>query len=121
MTAEPVHHLRATRRVHNLQAARTANSDARLVKQSGNYPIAGLEKGAGTCHQLAIKTAHRYPCLQLQATPRDLACKTRGQDGFAALLSCRALSSPTTCRFIPALFGLPTSTKPLARRTLPRG
>src|SRR5438552_14280084 len=43
----------------------------------------------------------------LQATPRDLACKTRGQDGFAALLSCRALSSPTTCRFIPALSGLP--------------
>src|SRR5262249_23003407 len=26
-----------------------------------------------------------------------------GQDGFAVLLSCRALSSPTTCRFIPAL------------------
>ena len=30
------------------------------------------------------------------------SCKTRGQDGFAVLLSCRALSSPTTCRFIPA-------------------
>src|SRR5712692_4787078 len=40
--------------------------------------------------------------------PRDIACKTRGQDGFAALLSRRALSSPTTCRFIPALSGLPT-------------
>jgi hypothetical protein len=25
------------------------------------------------------------------------------------LLSCRALSSPTTCRFIPALSGLPTN------------
>jgi hypothetical protein len=35
--------------------------------------------------------------------PRDIACKTRGQDGFAAFLSCWALSSPTTCRFIPAL------------------
>src|SRR5215472_8916573 len=43
------------------------------------------------------------PLSTLRATPRDLACKTRGQDGFAALLSCRALSSPTTCRFIPAL------------------
>src|SRR6266446_2427618 len=32
------------------------------------------------------------------ASPRDLACKTRGQDGVAVLLSCRALSSPTTCR-----------------------
>ena len=31
------------------------------------------------------------------------------QDGFAALLSCRALSSPTTCRFIPALSGLPVT------------
>src|SRR6266705_628799 len=40
--------------------------------------------------------------------PHDIACKTRGQDGFAALLSRRALSSPTTCRFIPALSVLPT-------------
>jgi len=29
-------------------------------------------------------------------------CKTRGQDGFADLLSCRALASPTTYRLIPA-------------------
>src|SRR5438309_8610132 len=42
------------------------------------------------------------PLSTLQAAPRGGACKTRGQDGFAALLSCRALSSPTTCRFIPA-------------------
>src|SRR6266581_2841497 len=41
--------------------------------------------------------------------PRDIACKTRGQDGFAVFLSCRALSSPTTCRFIPALSGLPVT------------
>ncbi|MFN0164889.1 MAG: hypothetical protein ACKV22_00540, partial [Bryobacteraceae bacterium] len=34
--------------------------------------------------------------------PRDDRRKTRGQDG-SLLLSCRALSSPTTCRFIPAL------------------
>ncbi|MDQ1406662.1 MAG: hypothetical protein QOG55_2291, partial [Acidobacteriaceae bacterium] len=29
------------------------------------------------------------------------------------LLSCRALSSPTTCRFIPALSGLPTNQEPV--------
>ena len=27
------------------------------------------------------------PLSTLQAIPRDIACKTRGQDGFAALLS----------------------------------
>jgi hypothetical protein len=37
------------------------------------------------------------------------ARKTRGQDGFATLLSCRALSSPTTCRFSPALSEWPTN------------
>src|SRR5262249_39275102 len=36
-------------------------------------------------------------------------CKTRGQDGFAVLLSCRALSCPTTCRFIPAHSDKPTT------------
>ena len=40
--------------------------------------------------------------------PRDGPCKIRGQDGFAVLLSCRALSSPTTCRFIPAHSESPT-------------
>src|SRR5436189_62000 len=49
------------------------------------------------------------PLSTLQARPRDLACKTRGQDGFAAPFSCRALSSPTTCRFIPAHSGWPTN------------
>src|ERR1700687_4047933 len=43
------------------------------------------------------------PLSTLRPTPRDAARKTRGQDGFAVLLSCRALSSPTTCRFIPTL------------------
>src|SRR5262245_43596034 len=42
------------------------------------------------------------PLSTLQAAPRDAASKTRGQDGFATLLSCRALTSPTTCRFSPA-------------------
>src|SRR5258707_11334798 len=48
------------------------------------------------------------PLSTLQVTPHDAARKTRGQDGFAVLLSCRALSSPTTCRFIPAHSELPT-------------
>src|SRR5262245_43817641 len=43
------------------------------------------------------------PLSTLPAPPHDVTRKTRGQDGFAVLLSCRALSSPTTCRFIPAL------------------
>ncbi len=38
------------------------------------------------------------PVSTLQARPHDLARKTRDQDRFAAVLSCRALSSPTTCR-----------------------
>ncbi len=38
----------------------------------------------------------------LQLPPRDDPRKTRGQNGFAVLLSCRALSSHTTCRFSPA-------------------
>jgi hypothetical protein len=35
--------------------------------------------------------------------------RIRCQDGFAAFLSCRALSSPTTCRFFPALSELPVT------------
>ena len=42
------------------------------------------------------------PLFTLRPSPRDAPRKTRGQDG-SLLLSCRALSSPTTCRFIPAL------------------
>src|SRR6516162_6595725 len=49
------------------------------------------------------------PLSTLQASPRDDACKTRGQDGIRYFLSCRALASPTTCRFIPALSGLPAT------------
>ena len=41
------------------------------------------------------------PLSMLRLPPRDDRRKTRGQDG-SLLLSCRALSSPTTCRFIPA-------------------
>src|SRR5215468_7324330 len=47
------------------------------------------------------------PLSMLRTPSHDVARKTRGQDGFATLLSCRALSSPTTCRFIPALDVIP--------------
>src|SRR5499425_2172618 len=51
--------------------------------------------------------AHRYLCLRfkrlLTASPARLEARMD-----SLLLSCRALSSPTTCRFIPALSGLPT-------------
>src|ERR1700682_1693697 len=42
------------------------------------------------------------PLSMLPPPPRDGHGKTRGQDG-SLFLSCRALSSPATCRFIPAL------------------
>src|SRR3954447_18637034 len=42
------------------------------------------------------------PLSTLRLTPRGVNRKTQGQDGVRSLLSCRALSSPTTYRFIPA-------------------
>ena len=42
------------------------------------------------------------PLSTLRLSPRDERRKTRGQDG-SLLLSCRTLSFPTACRFIPAL------------------
>jgi hypothetical protein len=37
------------------------------------------------------------PLFTLHVPSRDSPRKTRGQDGFAVLLSCRALSSPASC------------------------
>src|SRR5262245_66346743 len=54
----------------------------------------------------------RIPLSTLRAPPHDATRKTRGQDAFAVLLSCRAFSSPTTCRFIPALDVIPPNRKP---------
>src|SRR4051794_18263109 len=42
------------------------------------------------------------PLSTLRLTPRGVNRKTQGQDGVRSLLSCGALSSPTTCRFSPA-------------------
>ena len=44
------------------------------------------------------------PLSTLQETPRDVPCKTRGQDGFATSFPV-GTCTPTTCRFIPALSG----------------
>jgi hypothetical protein len=46
--------------------------------------------------------AHHCLCLRFGCPLTEDHRKTRGQDG-SLFLSCRALSSPTTCRFIPAL------------------
>jgi hypothetical protein len=61
------------------------------------------------CHGLFEAQSPRplIPLSTLRLPPHDGDRKTQGQDGFAVLLSCRALSSPTTCRFIPAHSGLP--------------
>jgi hypothetical protein len=82
----------------------------RTAPSTRDNVVAGLpsssRNGAGVLfHRLfeAPSPGPPIPLSTLQATPRHAACKTRGQDGFAALLSRRALSSPTTCRFIPAL------------------
>ena len=63
------------------------------------------------CHGLFEAQSPRplIPLSTLQPPPCDDDCKTRGQDGFAVLLSCRALSSPTTCRFSPAHSVLPVT------------
>ena len=77
--------------------------------------------GVGILYQRLFEAQQPRPLIPLstlQATPRDAACKTPGQDGFATLLSCRALSSPTTRRFIPTLSEYAVRTKPLARQTL---
>src|ERR1700680_410987 len=42
------------------------------------------------------------PLSTLRLKPRGVNRKTQGQDGVRSLLSCKALSSSTTCRFIPA-------------------
>src|SRR3954451_21115968 len=55
------------------------------------------------------------PLSTLRLTPRGVNRKTQGQDGVRSLLSCRALSSPTTCRLIPAH---PQSVFEVATRTL---
>ena len=50
----------------------------------------------------------RMPLSTLQSEPHDSNCKTQGQDGLL-FLSCRTLSFPATCGFIPALCLPPNS------------
>jgi hypothetical protein len=53
----------------------------------------------------------RFPLSTLHVQPRDCTRMTRGRDG-SLRLSRRALSSPTLCRFIPALTTSPSRTCP---------
>src|SRR5947208_4050340 len=71
------------------------------------------------CHGLFEAQSPRplIPLSTLRPPPRDDDCKTRGQDGFAVPLSCRALSSPTTCRFSPAHSELPVTRAQLGKLT----
>ena len=60
--------------------------------------------------ELVLRSSIPGPPMPLSTRrppPHDDARKTQGQDG-SLLLSCRTLSFPTTCRFIPA-HGQPTS------------
>ena len=49
----------------------------------------------------ALSPSPSFPLFTLRSLPHDNQRKTRGQNG-SLFLSCRALSSPTICRFIPA-------------------
>jgi len=63
-----------------------------------------LQDGVGVLNHAFFEAQSPRPLMPLSTlrpAPRDAARKTRGQDGFAVLLSRRALSSPTTCRFYP--------------------
>src|ERR1019366_749843 len=52
------------------------------------------------------------PLSTLRLKPRGVNRKTQGQDAVRFLLSCKALSSSTTCRFTPAHVAVGT---PIAR------
>ena len=54
-------------------------------------------------HRVAISNHRIVNVADGQVIFRWKDGRTTPRDGFAVLLSCRALSSPTTCRFIPAL------------------
>jgi hypothetical protein len=60
-------------------------------------PSSHLHRVGALNHRLFEAQSPRplIPLSTLRPTPRDAARKTRGQDGFAVLLSCRALSSPS--------------------------
>src|SRR6266478_6808570 len=47
------------------------------------------------------------PLSTLQKTPRDVPQQDSRSGWIRYFLSCRALASPTTCRFIPALSDVP--------------
>jgi len=63
--------------------------------------------------------AHRYLCLRFKRHTSRCRLQDSRPGWIRCSLSCRALSSPTTCRFIPALSRLADTTRPEPRILLP--
>ena len=101
------------------------NNHSRLTWLPCCLPPLGIESASCSIGFSKLNSpAHRYLCLRFERHLAMLACKTQGQDGVAVLLSCRALSSPTTCRFIPAHSGVadqPGATQRTTRRSIALG
>src|SRR5947209_16692936 len=97
------HSVRGFYRLRRTETATRENNAAAVLPSSSRNEVGIL------CHGLFEAQSPRplIPLSTLRPPPRDDARKTQGQDGFAVLLSCRALSSPTTCRFSPAHSGWP--------------
>jgi hypothetical protein len=63
-----------------------------------------LQDGVGVLNHAFFEAQSPRPLMplsRLRPAPRDARRKTRGQDGFATLLSRRALSSPTNMPVYP--------------------
>jgi hypothetical protein len=78
--------------------------DSACPRDDGQAVVAFPCNGSGRHLHLNFRSSIPGPpvaLFTLRRPPRDFRRKTRGQDS-SLLLSCRALSSPTTCRFILA-------------------
>src|SRR5215470_13552798 len=83
-----------SQRARVLRLRRTEQTTRELTCLLCCLPPLGTE--SASCSKRAFRSSIAGPPIPLstlQATPRGAACKTRGQDGFAALLSC--LLGPT--------------------------
>src|ERR1700733_14525071 len=65
------------------------------------FPLGGRVSVSDPSFSKLNSPAHRFPCLRFNGALADAAARLRVKRE-SLLLSCRALSSPTTCRFIPA-------------------
>jgi hypothetical protein len=78
--------------------------DSACPRDDGQADVAFPCNGSGRHLHLNFRSSipgPPVPLFTLRRPPRDYRRKTRGQGG-SLLLSCRTLSFPTTCRFIPA-------------------